>query len=71
MELAAQNKNFLYFPLEEHFEQKLVSDKLESLGVGVKMIFSETDKSILLKVVLDNLKKKAGYKKISMDGAVK
>jgi hypothetical protein len=35
------------------------------------MIFSETDESILLKVVLDNLKKKAGYKKISMDGAVK
>ena len=41
IELAALNKNFLYFPLEEHFEQKLVSDKLESLGVGVKMNFLE------------------------------
>jgi hypothetical protein len=24
MEIADLNKNFLYFPLEEHFEQKLV-----------------------------------------------
>ena len=39
MELAALNKNFLYFPLEEHFEQKLVSDKLARLGAGVKMSF--------------------------------
>ena len=36
-ELTALNKNFLYFPLEEHFEQKLVSDKLTRLGAGVKM----------------------------------
>ena len=48
-ELAALNKNFLYFPLEEHFEQKLVSDRLERMGVGVKMKFSDTDEVTLAK----------------------
>jgi predicted glycosyltransferase len=70
-ELVALSKSFLYFPLEEHFEQKLVSDKLERLGAGVKMIFSETDESTLLKTVLENLGKTADYEKIKIDGAVK
>jgi predicted glycosyltransferase len=70
-ELVALSKNFLYFPLEEHYEQKLVSDKLERLGVGVKMIFSETDESTLLKTVLENLGKTVDYGKINIDGAVK
>ena len=71
MELVALNKNFLYFPLEEHYEQKLVSDKLERLGAGVKMSFSETDENTLLKVVLENLGKTVDYEKIKIDGAVK
>ena len=71
MELAALNKNFLYFPLEEHFEQKLVSDKLARLGAGVKMSFSETDESILSKAVLENLGKTVEDHQIRIDGAVK
>ena len=71
MELAALNKNFLYFPLEEHFEQKLVSDKLARLGLGVKMSFLETDESTLSKVVLENLGRPVDYGQIEIDGAVK
>lgn len=71
MELAALNKNFLYFPLEEHFEQKLVSDKLARIGAGVKLIFSETDENTLSKTVLENLGKTPGYQNIKIDGAVK
>jgi predicted glycosyltransferase len=70
-ELVALNKNFLYFPLEEHFEQKLVSDKLERLGAGVKMSFLETDESTLIKAVLENLGKTVDYGKIKIEGAVK
>jgi UDP:flavonoid glycosyltransferase YjiC (YdhE family) len=70
-ELVALNKNFLYFPLGEHFEQKLVSDKLVRIGAGVKMNFSETDEMILSKAVLDNLGKTVDYQKIKIDGAVK
>ena len=69
--LAALNKNFLYFPLEEHFEQKLVSDKLARLGLGVKMSFSETDEHALSKVVLENLGRPVEYRQIGIDGAVK
>jgi predicted glycosyltransferase len=70
-ELVALNKGFLYFPLEEHFEQKLVSDKLERLGAGVKMNFSETDENTLLKAVLENLGKTVDYGKLKIDGAMK
>lgn len=71
MEPAALNRSFLYFPLEEHFEQKLVSDKLGKLGVGVKMNFLETDESTLSKVVLENLGRSVDYEQIEIDGAVK
>lgn len=70
-ELVSLNKNFLYFPLEEHFEQKLVSDKLVRIGAGVKMSFSETDEITLSKAVIENLGKKIDYQKIKIDGAVK
>lgn len=70
-ELTALNKNFLYFPLEEHFEQKLVSDKLTRLGAGVKMDFSDTDEVALSKAVLENLGKTVEDRKITIDGAVK
>lgn len=70
-ELVSLNKSFLYFPLEEHFEQKLVSDKLERLGAGVKMSFSETDESTLSQTVLENFGKTVDYQKINIDGAEK
>ena len=71
LELAALNKNFLYFPLEEHFEQKLVSDKLARLGIGVKMSFKETDESILSETVLENLGKTVEDHQIKINGATK
>ncbi len=60
MELAALNKNFLYFPLEEHFEQKLVSDKLARLGVGIKMSFKETDEGDPFKNCARKFRKDSG-----------
>jgi len=57
--------------LEEHFEQKLVSDKLTRLGAGVKMLFSETDENTLSKVVLENLGETVDYQPIKTDGVVK
>jgi UDP:flavonoid glycosyltransferase YjiC (YdhE family) len=71
MELVALNKNFLYFPLEEHFEQKLVSDKLARIRAGVKMIFSETDENTLSKTVLENLEKTIDYQNITIEGVGK
>jgi predicted glycosyltransferase len=70
-ELVALNKNFLYFPLVEHYEQKLVSDKLERLGAGVKMSFTETEESTLSKAVIENLGKNVDYQNIKVDGAMK
>ena len=70
-ELAALNKNFLYFPLEEHFEQKLVSDRLERMEVGVKMKFSETDEATLAKKVMENMGKPVDDRRIKIDGAQK
>lgn len=70
-ELVSLNKNFLYFPLEGHFEQKVVSDKLTSIGAGIKMNFSETNERSLAETVLQSIGKAVDYQKISVDGAVK
>lgn len=71
MELVSLNKNFLYFPLEGHFEQKVVSDKLTRIGAGIKMSFSETNERSLSETVLENLGKTVDYQRISVDGAMK
>ena len=57
------NKNFMYFPLEGHFEQKVVSDKLTRIGAGIKMNFSETNERSLSETVLENLGKTVYYQK--------
>ena len=70
MELVSLNKNFVYFPLEGHFEQKVVADKLIKIGAGVKMNFSETDEKILAEKVLETITKDAKSNVISVEGAV-
>jgi predicted glycosyltransferase len=70
-ELVSLNKDFLYFPLDQHFEQKLVSDKLTRIGAGIKMNFSETDETLLAQAVLENLGRGAAHQRITVDGSVK
>jgi UDP:flavonoid glycosyltransferase YjiC (YdhE family) len=70
VELTALRRPFIYFPLEEHFEQELyVAGRLERQGAGIRMKFSQTTPESLAEVVLSNLGKDVHYPRIPTDGA--
>jgi UDP-N-acetylglucosamine:LPS N-acetylglucosamine transferase len=72
LELTALQKPFLYFPLENHFEQEIaVAQRCERHNAGIKMSFSKTSPRILAEKVVDNIEKEVHYSKIPVDGARK
>jgi UDP-N-acetylglucosamine:LPS N-acetylglucosamine transferase len=70
-ELISLNKNFAYFPLEEHFEQQDIAEKLRNFGIGIEMNFKETTPRKLAEVVVNNIGKRVGYNIGSYKGAQK
>jgi predicted glycosyltransferase len=72
LELTALKKPFLYFPLENHFEQEVaVANRCERHNAGIKMNFSKTTPEILAKEVVANIGKEVNYANIPTDGAQK
>jgi UDP-N-acetylglucosamine:LPS N-acetylglucosamine transferase len=69
-ELSALRKPFIYFPLEEHFEQQLcITARLERQGAGIRMQYPHTTPESLAKMVLSNLDQEVDYPSIPTDGA--
>ena len=72
MELTALQKPFLYFPLENHFEQEIaVAQRCKRHNAGIKMNYSKTTPKTLAKEVVKNIDSKVQYTKIATDGAQK
>jgi len=72
MELAALRRPFLYFPLENHFEQQLlVAGALKRHGAGVNMTYSKTTPESLAEAIISNIGKEVSYAPIPADGAQK
>ncbi len=72
LELTALKRPFLYFPLEDHFEQEIfVSQRLKRHRAGVPMLFSRTTPASLAEKVVAYLGKEAGWPDIPTDGAQK
>jgi UDP-N-acetylglucosamine:LPS N-acetylglucosamine transferase len=72
LELTALQKPFLYFPLENHFEQEVaVANRCERHNAGVKMNFSKTTPEILARKVVENIGREVKYATIPIDGAQK
>jgi predicted glycosyltransferase len=70
LELTALRRPFLYFPLEQHFEQRfLVPQRLERLGAGVRMLSSQTTSEALAQAIAANIGKDVSYPPIASDGA--
>jgi len=70
LELTALRRPFLYFPLEEHFEQQVhVGGRLARYGAGLRMSFSETTPSSLATAILANLGREVSYPPIPTGGA--
>lgn len=72
IELTALKKPFLYFPLEDHYEQRIhVRHRLNRHNAGVFMDYSNTTPQSLADAITQNLGKKVDYANIPTDGAQK
>jgi hypothetical protein len=68
--LTALEKPFLYFPIEQHFEQEVgVANVCKRHRAGVRMTASKTTPEMLAETILSNLGKTVDYAKIRINGA--
>jgi len=72
MELTALGRPFIYFPLEDHFEQQeFVPFRLNRYNAGYRMAFEGSDPEDLAHAIIQNLGKTVEYKAVDKDGAKK
>lgn len=70
LELTALRRPFLYFPLEEHFEQQVhIAGRLCRHGAGVRMRFGATTPTVLADAITAHLGEEPTYPPIAVDGA--
>jgi UDP:flavonoid glycosyltransferase YjiC (YdhE family) len=70
LELTALRRPFIYFPLEDHFEQNLVvAKRLARHGAGQRLIYSETTPAMLAEAAVEQLGREATWPPIPTDGA--
>jgi UDP:flavonoid glycosyltransferase YjiC (YdhE family) len=72
MELVAARRPFLYFPLENHFEQnRHVVHRLERYGAGRRMDFATATPEVLGDAIAAELDRPIGYRPVESDGAAR
>ncbi len=70
LELTALQKPFLYFPLEQHFEQEIdVANRCARHRAGVRMVYAKTTAELLSQTALANIGKEVNYAPIPINGA--
>ena len=72
VELTALRRQFVYFPLENQFDQQVyIADRLARQGAGIKMRFYETTPKALADVIKKNIGNEVTWPPIRTDGAEK
>ncbi|WP_372784189.1 alpha/beta fold hydrolase [Phenylobacterium sp.] len=72
MELTAAGTPFLYFPLQNHFEQNIhVAHRLEGYGAGRRMIYGESDPDDIAAAMVAELASPRGPSPVESDGAAR
>jgi pimeloyl-ACP methyl ester carboxylesterase/predicted glycosyltransferase len=72
MELTAQKRPFIYFPLRHHFEQNFhVRHRLERYGAGRRMDFDDSPPERIAAAIAEEIHRKAAYRDVETDGAEK
>ncbi len=70
MELAANRRPFLYFPLRHHFEQNFhVHHRLERHGAGRRMDFGTATPDVIAAAIASELRSDVDYLPVATDGA--
>jgi predicted glycosyltransferase len=72
MELTANKRPFLYFPLRHHFEQNFhVRHRLESYGAGRRMDFDDSSSERIATAIAEEIGREAAYRDVETDGAAR
>ncbi len=72
MELAAAGTPFLYFPLQNHFEQNFhVAHRLERYGAGRRMAFAGSTPEMIADAMVEALRAPKAGRPVEADGAVR
>jgi pimeloyl-ACP methyl ester carboxylesterase/predicted glycosyltransferase len=72
MELTAQKRPFLYFPLRHHFEQSFhVRHRLERYGAGRRMDYDESPPEEIAAAIAQEIGREVDYRDVEIDGAAK
>jgi pimeloyl-ACP methyl ester carboxylesterase/predicted glycosyltransferase len=70
MELTANRRPFLYFPLKHHFEQSFhVHHRLERYGAGRRMDFDESTPDTIAMAIAEEIGRDVDYRHVETDGA--
>ena len=72
MELTANRRPFLYFPLRHHFEQQVhVRHRLERHGAGRAMDYATADPDAIADALVEELARDLDYVAVPQDGAAR
>jgi len=72
MELTANRRPFLYFPLRHHFEQNLhVRHRLGRYGAGRCMDFDESMPDVIAAAIAEEIGREVDYRPVETDGAAR
>jgi pimeloyl-ACP methyl ester carboxylesterase/predicted glycosyltransferase len=72
MELTANGRPFLYFPLRHHFEQNFhVRHRLERYGAGRRMDFETDGPAEIAAAIAEEIGREADYRPVETDGAAR
>jgi UDP-N-acetylglucosamine:LPS N-acetylglucosamine transferase len=72
MELTAQKRPFLYFPLRHHFEQNFhVRHRLERYGAGRSMDFDDSPPERIAEAIAQEIGREVDYRDVETDGAAR
>jgi pimeloyl-ACP methyl ester carboxylesterase/predicted glycosyltransferase len=70
MELTANRRPFIYFPLAHHFEQNFhVHHRLERYGAGRHMSFAESEPADIAAAIADEIGSDVDYREVDTGGA--
>ena len=72
MELAANQRPFLYFPLRHHFEQNFhVRHRLARYGAGRCMDFDASTPDVIADAIAEEIGREVAYRPVETDGAAR
>ena len=72
MELTANRRPFLYFPLRHHFEQNFhVRHRLERYGAGRRMDFDESTPEVIAAAIAEEIGREVAYRPVETNGAAR